>query len=504
MAMMPGLQLNVGQQLKLTPQLQQSIKILQYSALEVQQTIETTLQNNFMLEVADSLDEELEEEIDLSLEEESEGGEKKSEEAPTKEELNLEASDQIDPDLEIDCDWEEVYTDYETPSSSATVSNEDYTAAENYTAAHETLHDKLYWQSDIYPWEPPQDVLADFIIDRIDEDGFLSVELESLLDEIHSQQPELSDVGTQQLEEVLKVVQQFEPSGVGARSIQETLSLQLQAKAPTPHVVTARQLVENHFDWLTDHDYKRIKKYYALSEEDLTEVLRTIQSLNPRPGGEFSDVEHSVVVPDLLLSRAENGWKVELNPSVFPRLKINTAYIDLCKNLTDDAQCAQVKEHLIEAKGLIKSIHSRGETLLRVGQYIVSTQSRFFEEGEQAMQPLVLRDVAEALDLHESTISRATNQKYIQTPRGTYELKYFFSTGVSQYGAEDQSSVAIKSHIKELLENENSAKPLSDNKITALLEERGITVARRTVAKYRESLGIPSSSERKKMNSIKR
>jgi len=503
MAMMPGLQINIGQNLKLTPQLQQSIKILQYSALEVQQTIETTLQTNFMLEMADELDEDLELELDIALEEDKPDDtldplDTESEPEPI---LDLEKSDQIQEELEIDCDWQEVYSDYEAPSQA--VSNEDYTSAENYTASHETLHDKLYWQSDIYPWEPPQQAIAEFIIDRINEDGFLTASVEALTDEIQQQLPDF-EIDTSQVEAVLKVIQQFEPNGVGARSLQETLLIQLESLLQTPYVVTAKLLIEENFDWLTYQDYKRIKKYYRLSEDDLTALLKLIQSLNPRPGCEYCNTEQSIVVPDLLLTRQQNGWKVELNPNVFPRLRINPVYIDLAKTLKDDKQSSQIKEQLLEAKGLIKSIQSRGETLLRVGEYIVQTQSQFFEEGEQAMQPMILRDVADALDLHESTISRATNQKYIQTPRGTYELKYFFSTGVSQYGSEDQSSVAIKSHIKELIENENPTKPLSDNKLAQLLEERDITVARRTVAKYREALGIPSSSERKKLHALRR
>lgn len=502
MAMMPGLQINIGQNLKLTPQLQQSIKILQYSALEVQQTIEATLQTNFMLEMADELDEDLEPEIDLAPEEDKPDDTTLDPlEASSETILDLEKSDQIQEELEIDCDWQDVFNDYET--SSQTVSNEEYTSAENYTASHETLHDKLYWQSDIYPWAPPQQAIAEFIIDRINEDGFLTVSTDTLTEEVQQQLPDF-EIDSNQVEAVLKVIQQFEPSGVGARSLQETLLIQLESLSQTPYVVTAKLLIEENFDWLTYHDYKRIKKYYRLTEDDLTALLKLIQSLNPRPGSEYCNTEQSIVVPDLLLTRQQNSWKVELNPNVFPRLRINPVYIDLAKTLKDDKHANQIKEQLLEAKGLIKSIQSRGETLLRVGKYIVQAQSQFFEEGEQAMQPMILRDVADALELHESTISRATNQKYIQTPRGTYELKYFFSTGVSQYGSEDQSSVAIKAHIKDLIESENPAKPLSDNKLAKLLEARDITVARRTVAKYREAMGIPSSSERKKLHALKR
>ncbi len=498
MAMMPGLQINVGQNLKLTPQLQQSIKILQYSALEVQQTIEQTMQTNFMLEVADDLEEDLDETLEADLLEEDKDEELNTDVSESQ--LDLEKADNIDEDLEIDCDWQEVYSDYEPPSQPIST-QDDFVAAENYTASHESLYDKLQWQLEITSWQPNQREIAEFIIDHINEDGFLTVSVEEIVNEINTDD---FSVTVEDVEVVLSMVQQFEPNGVAARDLQETLLIQLDILKASPIVVTAKQVIKESFDWLSSHDYKRIKKRYKLNDEALDDLLRLIQTLNPRPGCEYSNIEQSVIIPDLLLFRQENGWKVELNPNVFPKLRINPVYIDLAKNIDDSQQSQQIKEQMIEARGLIKGIQNRGETLLRVGEYIVQTQARFFEEGEQAMQPMVLRDVAEALDLHESTISRATNQKYIQTPRGTYELKYFFSTGVTQYGSEDQSSIAIKSHIKEFIDGEDPAKPLSDNKLMQLLEDRDITIARRTVAKYREALGIPSSSERKKLNAFKK
>ena len=498
MAMMPGLQINVGQNLKLTPQLQQSIKILQYSALEVQQTIEQTMQTNFMLEVADDLEEDLDETLEADLLEEDKDEELNTDVSESQ--LDLEKADNIDEDLEIDCDWQEVYSDYEPPSQPIST-QDDFVAAENYTASHESLYDKLQWQLEITSWQPNQREIAEFIIDHINEDGFLTVSVEEIMNEINTDD---FSVTVEDVEVVLSMVQQFEPNGVAARDLQETLLIQLDILKASPIVVTAKQVIKESFDWLSSHDYKRIKKRYKLNDEALDDLLRLIQTLNPRPGCEYSNIEQSVIIPDLLLFRQENGWKVELNPNVFPKLRINPVYIDLAKNIDDSQQSQQIKEQMIEARGLIKGIQNRGETLLRVGEYIVQTQARFFEEGEQAMQPMVLRDVAEALDLHESTISRATNQKYIQTPRGTYELKYFFSTGVTQYGSEDQSSIAIKSHIKEFIDGEDPAKPLSDNKLMQLLEDRDITIARRTVAKYREALGIPSSSERKKLNAFKK
>lgn len=498
MALMPGLQINIGQQLKLTPQLQQSIKILQYSALEVQQTISTTLETNFMLELDEDRPEE-NETLDSDTAEEPTAPEDKAET-----EVDLETSDTITDEMGVDCEWEEVYTDLSPVSSvNKSASSEDYTAPENYTAAEISLNEKLYWQSDIYQWTGNQELIASYIIDDIDDEGYLKASLDEILEDIKSNESHIT-IDLAEIESVLKVIQQFEPTGVAASSLAECLVLQLNTLSQTPYVVTATKIIEENFDLLSVRDYKRIKKIYLLNDDDLMEIIQTIQSLNPRPGREFSSTQGELIVPDLMLSRSKGGFIVELNPDAFPRLNINSAYIDMAQSLSSQSdESKKIKEQLVEAKGLIKSIQSRGETLLRVGKYIIEKQARFFEEGEQAMQPMVLRDVAESLDLHESTISRATNQKYMQTPRGTFELKYFFSTGVSQYGSEDQSAIAIKSHIKQLIDAENPKKPLSDNKLMALLENKEINVARRTIAKYREAMGIPSSSDRKKLNQFK-
>ena len=499
MALMPGLQINMGQQLKLTPQLQQSIKILQYSAMEVQQTIETTLETNFMLEVDEELDQ-------LDSGKQDQESEKDDQPVTSVEEtpLEIEKNESIRDDIGIDMEWNEVYGDHNSSISSSPQAqgNDEYVGAENYTASSISLHDHLYWQSDIYAWDEHEDVIASYIIDDINDEGYLTSSTLEISESIAASEDAFS-INENEVIAVLDIIQQFEPTGVGARSVQEGLLLQLDAMRQEPYVVTAKQLIKEHFDWLSFHDTKRIKKMYGLNDGELNHLLRLIQSLNPRPGRDFSSAESEVIVPDLRLKRAKNGWLVELNSQAFPRLQVNSAYIDLASSIGDLEQAKKIKEQLVEAKGLIKSIHSRGETLLKVGKFIVEKQQGFFEEGEHAMQPLVLREVADFLDLHESTISRATNQKYIQTPRGTFELKYFFSTGVAQYGSADQSAIAIKAYIKELIQAEDSKKPLSDNKLMSLLEEKDIVVARRTIAKYREALKIPSSSERKKLNQFK-
>ncbi|WP_130537363.1 RNA polymerase factor sigma-54 [Thiomicrorhabdus indica] len=497
MALMPGLQLNIGQQLKLTPQLQQSIKILQYSALEVQQVIKTTLESNYMLETDDmEFDEEIEEDFKDDVDEN----------VDLNNELDIENDQSLSEEIELDMSWNEVFSDH-TSSSSGSASSDEFTSAENYTAAHTSLYDHLQWQAEIAFNPGYESVVASYIIDEINDEGFLIEPLTSILENIQNNESEItgiSELTLEDIEAVLTVIQQFEPTGVAARNLQETLILQLNAQKQTPFVVTAKQLISENFEWLSFHDHKRIKKFYGLNDQELTTLLKLIQTLNPRPGREYADTEAEVVIPDLRLKRdVKNGWLVELNADAFPRLSVNSTYVDLVNKMSKSEDSKKMKEQLLEAKGLIKSVHSRGETLLRVGAFIIKRQKEFFEKGEEAMQPMVLREVADELDLHESTISRATNQKYIQTPRGTFELKYFFSTGIGQYGSADQSSTAIKAHIKNLIDNEDPKKPLSDNKLMALLEEKEINVARRTIAKYREALNIPSSSERKKLNKYK-
>ncbi|WP_321276454.1 RNA polymerase factor sigma-54 [Thiomicrorhabdus indica] len=497
MALMPGLQLNIGQQLKLTPQLQQSIKILQYSALEVQQVIKTTLESNYMLETDDmEFDEEIEEDFKDDVDEN----------VDLNNELDIENDQSLSEEIELDMSWNEVFSDH-TSSSSGSASSDEFTSAENYTAAHTSLYDHLQWQAEIAFNPGYESVVASYIIDEINDEGFLIEPLTSILENIQNNESEItgiSELTLEDIEAVLTVIQQFEPTGVAARNLQETLILQLNAQKQTPFVVTAKQLISENFEWLSFHDHKRIKKFYGLNDHELTTLLKLIQTLNPRPGREYADTEAEVVIPDLRLKRdVKNGWLVELNADAFPRLSVNSTYVDLVNKMSKSEDSKKMKEQLLEAKGLIKSVHSRGETLLRVGAFIIKRQKEFFEKGEEAMQPMVLREVADELDLHESTISRATNQKYIQTPRGTFELKYFFSTGIGQYGSADQSSTAIKAHIKNLIDNEDPKKPLSDNKLMALLEEKEINVARRTIAKYREALNIPSSSERKKLNKYK-
>ncbi len=513
MAIMPGLQISVGQsqQLKLTPQLQQSIKVLQQSALEIQALVEQSLEENIFLEL--DQDDEVESSDTLDTDE-AIASNTASEAASDSDDLDTVAPSTdvqlLNADLDADASWEQIYQDDPAPVASlsrAAQADDEWTAPENYTAEQRSLYDHLLWQAEIHEWDSDLELLiAQYIIDSLDEDGYLTESLDAIARAVseHADLP----VSEEEVESVLKVVQSFEPAGVAARNLQECLLLQMNADTrpdddTNPLREQALDLISKHFELLSTQQFNRIKRRYKLNDEQLQALIHYIQSFDPRPGRAYAVVENDYIVPDLILTRRGDGYVLELNSDAYPRLRLNPEYIALAEQIKDGAQANKLKEKQQEARLLIKSLQHRGETLLRVGRYIVDRQKSFFEEGEKAMQPMVLREVAEALDLHESTISRATNKKYIQTPRGTYELKYFFSSGVAQYGQADQSATAIKSYLREFIESEDPRKPLSDSKLAKMLEEKGIHVARRTIAKYRESLGIPASSERKRINYFK-
>lgn len=516
MAMLPGLQFNVSQQLKLTPQLQQSIKILQHSAIELQEAISEALDSNIMLEL--ELDEPIASNYEDNPVELDAFNSHDDTEISSLSEFNS-ASDDTNIDHRstladnLDCQWDDLYdkdgneapathSEFEDFSLTSHHDNDDYTPPESYTSAHEDLYSHLKWQVDTFTWGTDiQQAIAYYLIDLIDEQGYLTTPMPDIIQSIaehESFQPDEDDIET-----VLSLIQDnFDPAGVGARSIQECLLIQLKGRIPqTPLISTSIKLLSEKFDWFAHGDFTRLKRVYGLNDPDWDAFLSLVQSLNPKPGLEYADSEREVIIPDIIIKRDKKGWKVELNPTAYPRVRVNNEYVDLLKHLDKSSrsqeQADAMKEKLLEARGLIKSIQSRGETLLKVGAYLVAEQAKFLEEGDVGMKPLVLRDVADALGLHESTISRATTQKYMQTPRGTYELKYFFSSSVSQYGPQDQSAIAIKARIKQLIDAEDPKKPISDQDLVDKLETMKISVARRTVAKYREAMNIASSSQRK-------
>jgi RNA polymerase sigma-54 factor len=513
MAMLPGLQLNVSQQLKLTPQLQQSIKILQYSAIELQQAIEDALDNNIMLEA--ELDEVVEPREPAVTSEMTQDGDDWNDNLS---QLELSSNQ---PDIDhtgnltetLDCRWDDLFDDDNNGNDNANTEladfsvssyrdDEEYQSAENYTAAPEDLYEHLKWQVDTFSFHSDTDqAIAYYLIDAVTPQGYLGASLDSIAQDITQNESFRPTIAT--IERVLTIIQNnFEPSGIAARDIQECLLIQLKAIIPKTTITdSAVRLLTERFDWFAHGDFARLKRLYAQDENDWQAILARIRTCSPKPGLRYANSESEIIIPDLMIKRDKKGWKIELNSRAYPKVRVNTEYVDLLKQVDKstqhNAQIEAMKEKLLEARGLLKSIQSRGETLLKVAAYLVAEQARFLDEGDIAMKPMVLRVVADALGLHESTISRATTQKYIQTPRGTYELKYFFSSSVSQYGPQDQSAVAIKSRIKSLIDAEDPKKPISDQDLVDKLEESKISVARRTVAKYREAMGIASSSQRK-------
>ncbi|MDY3198291.1 MAG: RNA polymerase factor sigma-54 [Pseudomonadaceae bacterium] len=500
--MKPTLVLKMGQQLTMTPQLQQAIRLLQLSSLDLQQEVQEALEANPMLEMADDGDDD----FTASASETASNGNGDEDTTATAlpEPVTLEALDhshgeeegnwneQIPSELSVDTNWEDIY---QTSASSLPSNNDDDWDFTSRTSSGETLQSHLEWQVNLLPLSETDYQIAVALIDGINADGYLEETLEDIQ---ASLDPELG-VELDEIEMVLHRIQQLEPVGVGARNLSECLHLQLcQLPDDTPMLEQAKRVVRDYLELLGSRDFAQLMRRTRLKEDQLRQVIELIQSLNPRPGGEIASGDAEYVIPDVIVRRDHNSWIVELNQEAAPRVRVNTHYASLVKRADSSEDNTYLRNHLQEARWFIKSLQSRNETLLKVATQIVEHQRGFLEHGEVAMKPLVLADIAEAVGMHESTISRVTTQKYMHTPRGIYELKYFFSSHVSGDSGE-VSSTAIRALIKKLVAEENPKKPLSDSKIAGLLEEQGIQVARRTIAKYRESLNIASSSERKRL-----
>ena len=341
--------------------------------------------------------------------------------------------------------------------------------------------------------------IATAIIDSIDESGYLTVSLEEILDAVNDDDLE-EPIEMDEVECVLKRVQMFDPIGSGSRTPQECLMVQLrQFSDDTPWLAEAKQLIEEYSDLLSSKDYRTLMRKSRLKEDQLREAMRLLQTLNPRPGSALVTKEPEYVIPDVSVTKKNGRWVVELNPDSLPKLSVNQQYAAMSRRAKNSSDSQFIRSHMQEAKWFIKSLESRNETLMKVANCIVQQQMGFFEHGPEMMKPMVLNDVAEMVDMHESTISRVTTQKYMHTPRGIFELKYFFSSHVATESGGECSSTAIRALIKKLVAAENVSKPLSDSKIASLLAEQGIKVARRTIAKYRESLSIPPSNQRKSL-----
>ena len=504
--MRPTLQLRIGQHLTMTPQLQQAIKLLQLSTLELQQEIQEVLESNPLLELdekaqADSASEQnnLEEAYSSNSNEEkadqptNDGSE---EQLASIDEIStteaMEKSD-IPEELNIDTTWEESYSAGVSNTGAVSSPADDFTYQGETT---DSIQDHLLWQMELTPFTDTDKTIAIAIIEAVDDAGYLTVSPEDILESVGTDGLELDEI-----EAVLKRINMFDPIGVAARSIPDCLLIQLnQFSADTPYLEESKLIINDHIDLLGNRDYRQLMRKTKLKEDQLREVMRLIQSLNPRPGDTVIKGDDQYVIPDVTVEKKNGRWVVELNSDTAPKLSINQQYAAMSKTMKSSTNDGQfIRSNLQEAKWFIKSLESRNDTLLKVSNCIVQRQQGFLEHGAEAMRPMVLNDIAEAVDMHESTISRVTTQKYMHTPRGIFELKYFFSSHVSTENGGECSSTAIRSLIKKLILAETPAKPLSDSKMADLLAEQGIKVARRTIAKYRESLAIPPSNQRKSL-----
>ncbi|MEH6470876.1 MAG: RNA polymerase factor sigma-54 [Halopseudomonas sp.] len=509
--MKPSLQLRISQQLTMTPQLQQAIRLLQLSTLDLQQEIQENLEANPMLEAVDdqpSIDTESNSEANSdNLPNNSNSTATEEQQTPPDETpLNEDWNDTLPTELATDSNWDDTYQSATLSSGNSNSGDYDGMEFESADRSSETLNEHLLWQLNLTPMSDLDRIIAEHLIDGVDPDGYLRATIDEVLSSLdldHLQLNEEQLPETDEAEAVLRRIQQFDPPGVAARDLRECLLTQLDQIPPEPELQLrhrqARQLVNQHLALLGSRDFKQLMRRMKLKEAELLEVVQLIQSLNPRPGSliDFGDPEY--VIPDVTVKKDRGAWVVSLNNGAMPKIRINNSYAGLVKRADNSADNTYLKNHLQEARWFIKSLQSRNETLLKVSCKIVEHQQDFLEHGEEAMKPLVLADIAEAVEMHESTISRVTTQKFMHTPRGIFELKYFFSSHVSTVTGGECSSTAIRAIIKKLVAAENPAKPLSDSKIAALLEEQGIQVARRTIAKYREALQIPPSNERKRL-----
>lgn len=476
--MKQGLQLRLSQQLAMTPQLQQAIRLLQLSTLELQQELQQALESNPLLEQIDT-----HEEIDT----------RETQDSETLDTADALEQKEMPEELPLDASWDTIYTAGTPSGTSGDYIDDELPVYQGETT--QTLQDYLMWQVELTPFSDTDRAIATSIVDAVDDTGYLTVPLEDILESMGDEEIDIDEV-----EAVLKRIQRFDPVGVAAKDLRDCLLIQLsQFDKTTPWLEEARLIISDHLDLLANHDFRTLMRVTRLKEDVLKEAVNLIQSLDPRPGQSIQTGEPEYVIPDVLVRKHNGHWTVELNSDSIPRLQINQHYASMCNNARNDGDSQFIRSNLQDAKWLIKSLESRNDTLLRVSRCIVEQQQAFFEQGEEYMKPMVLVGIAQAVEMHESTISRVTTQKYLHSPRGIFELKYFFSSHVNTEGGGEASSTAIRALVKKLIAAENPAKPLSDSKLTSLLSEQGIMVARRTVAKYRESLSIPPSNQRKQL-----
>jgi RNA polymerase sigma-54 factor len=478
----PSLQLRLSQQLTMTPQLQQAIRLLQLPIMELQTQIQTALDENVMLEV---------EEPETAVED---GQAADAPAAPDSDEPDEDFADATEPEVTVaaESDWEGTQ---KTGPSEAPKSADNRSTIEYADRSEETLRDHLLWQLELENVDARTTAIGQAVIDAINDDGYLTDDLETIRATLA---PDVL-VSVEDIEQVLvKLVQQFDPVGIGARSVSECVLLQLSQLAPaTPGLELAKRIATEHLGLVAEHQYGVLKRLLRASDGEVETAVTLVRACQPRPGANVFAAPPEYVVPDVFVRRHEGQWVVELNNSMSPQLRVNQLYAG---SLGRGEEYDALKAQLQEARWLIRSLEIRNETLLKVALTIVQRQTEFLEQGDEYMRPMVLRDVAETIEMHESTVSRVTTNKYMHTPRGVFEFRYFFSSHVA--GEEgDQSSTAVRAKIRKLVSAEDRDKPLSDSQIAQMLSDSGVTVARRTVAKYREAMKIPSSSDRKRSKS---
>jgi RNA polymerase sigma-54 factor len=468
----PSLQLKLGQQLTMTPQLQQAIRLLQLPALELQAHIRELLETNVMLEQEEAEATGTFEVIVTAAEQ------------PKAAERAAESTVEV-----LDGGWgEHTAGPADTPWSG----DDDERQQEYADASGESLQDHLLWQLELAHLEPRELAIARAIVDAVSDDGYLTESLEEIGQTLR---PEL-ECSSDEIASVLERVQVLDPAGVGARSVGECIELQLRQLDPSiPGLETALRIARHHLELVAERELSLLRRELRATEEEIANALALVRSCHPRPGATVSAGSAEYVVPDVFVRRTDHGWGVEINPATLPRVRLNQGYASL---IGRNASHASMRAQLQEARWLLKSLEIRHETLMKVARSIVERQTAFLEHGEEHMRPMILKDIAEAVTMHESTISRVTSGKYMHTPRGVFELRYFFSSHVEGADGSGTSSTAIRAKIRKLVKDEDPEAPLSDGRIAEILSTEGIPVARRTVAKYREAMGIAASNERRR------
>ncbi|TDJ36168.1 MAG: RNA polymerase factor sigma-54 [Gammaproteobacteria bacterium] len=456
----PSLQLKLTQTLTMTPQLQQAIQLLQLPLLDLSAQIQEALEENIMLEMED---------------------------LPDVPKTSGESTAEIET-IKAQDSWQSAAMERIRDGG---WNGEGRPVSEYADLSGQTLREHLLWQLELEDFSPREALIGEALVDAINDDGYLTIEPEDVKDFLDDQ----AGVTLQEIEDTLAKVQCLDPVGIGARSLAECLVLQLrQLEMSTPGLELAIRLAHDHLELIASKEYGELRRSLRTSEVDLEVALALVRSCNPKPGLAVSPAAPEYVIPDVFVRKIDKLWQVEISASGIPRLSVNQQYAKL---LRGNGNHAALRSQLQEARWLVRSLEIRNETLLKVATCIVSRQKEFLEHGDEAMKPLVLRDIAESIGMHESTISRVTTNKYMHTPRGVLEFKYFFSSHLSTLKGDDQSSTSVRAKIRKLIGAENPAKPLSDSKIAVMLADEGIRVARRTVAKYREAMKIGSSSERR-------